>query len=119
MKVSVNGDSCEASGHPSSCTEPAPGEVEASGKLTLNGKAIASHDDVMHFDSHAHEYSDINSDGSNECHNFQSHDLVPDQSPAFSHNGEPIMRVGDDTSDPGSGGTASITSSSESGLTHQ
>lgn len=110
-KVVLIGASCEATGHPSSCTEPAPGTVEntdGNDTITLNGKPLADHGDKMHFPSHAHKYSDINSDGAKECHDNQSHDLVPDQNPVISIDGNPVMRVADSTTDPGSGGTAEI-----------
>lgn len=104
------GDSCEADGHPTECTEPAPGTIEDtdnSQPLTLDGTAVADHGDRMHFDSHSHDYStDLG------CHDVQSHDLVPDQMNPWTVDGRSLMAVGDSTTDPESGGTAEIVSTS-------
>lgn len=114
MKVAVDGDSCEAEGHPTVCSEPAQGFVDADGSFTLNGKPIAAHDDAMHFDSHGHDVDPQ----TGACTDYQSHDVTPEQTHDFTHNGQPVMRVGDTTTDPGSGGTAEIVSSQESEFTH-
>jgi uncharacterized Zn-binding protein involved in type VI secretion len=114
-KVAVDDDECLAEGHPSVCTEPAPGDVESSADFTLNGKPIGTHSGSMHFDSHGHS---VDPD-TGACAGFQTHDVVPDETPDFTHNGEPIMRVGDETDDPGTGQPAYINSSTESGFTHQ
>jgi uncharacterized Zn-binding protein involved in type VI secretion len=111
------GSPCLAEGHPSSCTEPAPGTIENTDNnspLTVDGSVIADHGDKMFFPSHAHKYSDIDGDGSKECHDMQSHELVPDQNPPWTVNGRPLMQVGNDTTDPGSGGRAYIESTNQS-----
>jgi uncharacterized Zn-binding protein involved in type VI secretion len=70
----------------------------------------------MEFPSHAHEYKDIDDDQAKECTTYSSHSLDPDETPAVTVNGEPIYRVGDSTTDPGSGGVADII---DSGVTHE
>jgi len=105
--VALVGAPCEADGHPSSCSEPAPGTVEetAASPLSIKGVDVASHGTaVLHFPSHAHDYSE--EDG---CIAMQSHDLTPDQEHLLTVNGTSVMHVGDSTTDPGSGGTAEIT----------
>jgi len=107
--LSLIGDPCEATGHPSECTEPAPGEVEGPGSfLSVNGVNVYSGATAeMTFDPHAHSYSIDKG-----CYDLQSHSLDPDQTHILSINGSPVYAVGDSTTDPGSGGTASITSTS-------
>lgn len=98
------GASCLADGHPTSCQEPAPGSlvnVDSNAPITLDGTVVADHGDKMHYDSHAHDYS-----SKEGCHDYQSHDLVPDQTPPWTVDGRPLVLVGNDTTDPGSGGRA-------------
>lgn len=105
--VALLGAPCEADGHPSQCTEPAPGTVEETDAslLSVGGVDVASHGTaVMHFPGHSHDYNE--EDG---CIAVQSHDLTPDQDALLTVNGEPVMCVGDSAADPGSGGTAEIT----------
>lgn len=106
--------SCEAKGHPSDCTEPAPGTVVSTSThditVTVGGttKEIATIDTAdMDFPSHAHEYSD--EDG---CHEKESHTIDPDEGdPSITINGSPIYEVDSAvTSDPGSGGDVDIVS---------
>jgi len=108
--LAVVGAGCLADSHPSSCTEPAPGAVQEGGSdaITIDGVAVADHGDTMHYPTHAHAYYDINGDGSPECTEMASHDIIPDQTPPITIDGQPVMRVGDDTTDPGSGGRAWI-----------
>lgn len=70
----------------------------------------------MDFPSHAHQYSDVDSDGTDECHDMQSHSLDPDQTHSVTVNGDPVFLDGDSTADPGSGGTASITGAGQSSV---
>jgi uncharacterized Zn-binding protein involved in type VI secretion len=115
-KVAVVSANCEATGHPGECQEPVPGEVQdADGDtdFTVNGVPVADHSDVMHFDSHAHSYSG----DPPKCGGYTDHDLTPDQDHGFTVNGEPVMREGDSTTDPSSGGTAEILDSGGSDLT--
>jgi len=106
--IALIGASCEATGHPSECQEPALGDTDEGGdeSVTINGTPIATHEDSMHFPDHAHAYS-----SDKGCYDVQSHDLVPDETPQITVNGQPVMRVGDSTTDPGSGGTAEIVDS--------
>jgi len=71
---------CEATGHPSDCSEPAPGEVKnnsgshnvtvktSDGVFMVATKSVAA----MEFSSHAHDYSAIEG-----CHEKESHSLDP------------------------------------------
>jgi uncharacterized Zn-binding protein involved in type VI secretion len=102
------GDPCKAEGHPTACTEPANGTIEntnSDAPLTVDGVVVADHGDGMVFPSHGHA---VDADGN--CINYQSHTLVPDQTPPWTIDGRPLMRVGDDTTDPTSGGRAYISS---------
>lgn len=117
------GAPCEAGGHPSECGAVASGSLEdADGdtSVTLNGTPVATHGDSMHFGSHAHTYEDTDGDGTPDtCTDLSSHDLTPDQTHDLTVNGQPVMRDGDSTTDPDSGGTASITGSGgQSAVTH-
>lgn len=115
MKIATIGSTCEATGHPSNCTEPAIGEITAtdSHNITItdasgNSEEIATIDTAnMTFDSHAHDYSIEQG-----CHDNQSHDLDPDESmlPNITINGSNVY-VGEDgvATDPGSGGSINIT----------
>lgn len=75
----LSGTSCEATGHPSDCTEPVPGTVEGSEphSVTVNNangdeKPVATLDFcTLHFDSHSHDYTDTEG-----CHQDESHDLT-------------------------------------------
>ena len=105
-KLALVGASCEASGHPSVCGETASGAVQDADNaapVTVDGTGIATHGDRMHFQSHGHAVAPLGG-----CIDYQTHDLIPDQSPPITVDGNPVMRVGDSTTDPGSGGTASI-----------
>jgi hypothetical protein len=106
LDAALIGSSCEADGHPSSCTEPAPGTVEATDDalLSIEGADVATHQAAeMHFPSHAHDY-----DPEAGCIEMQSHDLTPDQEHLLTVNGASVMCVDDSTDDPRSGGTAAI-----------
>lgn len=111
------GASCEATGHPTECTEPAPGTVENTDNtsiLTVNGSDIATRDDRMVFGSHAHEYTPPLGPG---CTDFQSHSLQTDQIHPLSIDGTSVMCRDDTTTDPGSGGTASVETTAQTSLT--
>ena len=110
--------SCEANGHPTSCTEPAPGTVTNTTNhnvtITAAGttREIATIDSAdMYFSSHAHKYSDTDDDGDKECHQNQSHSIDPDTgNPNITIDGSPIYLVENNvTTDPGSGGPVDIT----------
>lgn len=105
------GATCKADGHPSACTEPATGSIQDDGNqpLTVDGTAVADHGDDMHFDSHGHD-----TDAGDNCIDYQSHDLTPDQTPPWEVDGRPLMQAGNDTTDPDSGGTAWIDSADQS-----
>lgn len=109
----VIGASCEAKGHPTECTEPAPGTVESSSShsLSINGTQVATIASAdMNFPSHAHDHS-----ATQGCHDSQSHSLDADTSAASSSltvNGSPIY-VKDTAvaTDPSSGGDIDIVDS--------
>lgn len=123
LTIAVHGAACEADGHPTECSEPATGSVEDADdatNVTVNGVPLADHGDVMNFPSHAHAYEDTDGDGvKDSCTQLSSHDLTPDNTPALTVDGQPVMRVGDATTDPGSGGVAQIVDSGgSSAITH-
>lgn len=106
----------EAFGHPSECTEPAPGSVVSSSPtgitVTVGGtsKEVASIDSAdIDIPSHAHSYSV--EDG---CTNLQSHTIDPDTGePSITINGSPVYLVEDAvTTDPTTGGDVDITANS-------
>lgn len=118
----LNGTSCEATGHPSSCTEPVPGTVQGtSHSVTINNangdeKPIATRASTLHFDSHAHSYTDTDNDGNKECTDMQSHDLSggdfnsANLSSSLNINGEPVIVVANDVAtDPGSNSPVNTT----------
>lgn len=110
-KYALVGDPCLADGHPTQCEEPADGTIEdADSKqpLTLDGTPVADHGDDMAYPTHAHAYS-----SSKGCYDDQSHALTPDQTPPWEVDGRPLIQVGDSTTDPGSGGTAWVDSTSQ------
>lgn len=106
--------SCEATEHPSNCTEPAPGEVQnSSHSVTVNTasgeeKPIATTASTLHFDSHAHSYSSI--DG---CGDVQSHDVTSyNFSSSININGEDVLlNVSAIATDPGSDGDINMVGS--------
>lgn len=113
----LDGSSCEATGHPTSCTEPVPGSIQGSShSVTVNNangdeKPVATQASTLHFDSHAHSYSSL--DG---CYNNQSHDLTgadfneSNLSSSLNINGNPVIVVADAVAtDPGSGGDVNVT----------
>lgn len=108
---------CDAFGHPSECQEPAPGTIKQQVSnditVTVNGqtKEIATENDTLSFDSHAHDYSDIDDDDSNECTDMQSHDINANGEPSITVDGTPVYLVEDSVAtDPGSGGDVDIVS---------
>lgn len=115
------GASSEAFGHPTSCTEPAPGSVGSSGSgatsVTVNDASGAEQplattaNASLQFSSHAHSYEDTNDDGEKECTNNASHDFDPSTvSSSISINGSPVYIAGSGVgTDPVSGGDVDIT----------
>lgn len=114
-EVCIIGADAEAFGHPSECTEPAPGTVErdsshnitvSAGGITREVATIATAS--INFPSHAHSYDSVN----DSCEDMQSHSLDPDTGePSITINGSPIYLVEDSvTTDPGSDGSVDITS---------
>lgn len=107
------GANVEAFGHPTECTEPAPGTVVStqshnvtvtdSGGTTKELATVASAE--MDIPTHAHTY-----DGS--CVDDQSHSIDPragDDSSSVTINGSPLYLVKDNVQDdPGSGGQVDI-----------
>lgn len=101
--------SAEAHGHPSNCTEPANGSVQADSdsSVHVNGTDVASVGAAsINFSSHSHDHS--SEDG---CHNNQSHSIDPDTvATSVSINDSPVYLVGSGVgTDPGSGGNVDIT----------
>jgi hypothetical protein len=108
---------CDANGHPTECTEPAPGTItqNQSNNITVtNGgqtKEVATENDTLSFDSHAHDYADVDDDDSKECANLQSHEITATGEPSITVNGTPVLIVESDVAtDPGSGGPVDIES---------
>lgn len=104
------GASCEAFGHPTSCTEPAPGTVvsESNASVTINGTNVATTATAdLEIPSHAHDYSTLE-----ECHENASHTLDPDTvSSSVTLNGNPLYIYENSVAtDPISGGNIDITS---------
>lgn len=107
------GADCEAFGHPSECSEPAPGTVERTsdhsvtitngGGDTKNIATVASAD--MKFPSHGHS-----TDDDDNCTDFSSHTLDPSTtSSSVKINGSPVYIKKDSVaSDPISGGQIDI-----------
>lgn len=105
--------SCEANGHPTECTEPAPGAVQSDSATGItvtvsgNSKELASiATATMHFNSHAHDH-----DATNGCHQNETHDIDPDTGePSITINGSAIYVVDSGvTTDPTTGGDVDIT----------
>lgn len=105
------GASCEAFGHPTSCTEPAPGSVvsEATSSVTINGTPVATTGTAdLNFPSHAHDYSTLEG-----CQNNASHTLDADTvSSSVTLNGNPLYIEEDGiATDPITGGNINMTGS--------
>lgn len=109
IEFTLIGAPAEATGHPSECSEPASGTVAGSSTVTYNGTAIANTEtSTIEFDSHGHD-----TDDEDNCTDFQSHSIVPDDvSETVLYNGSGFFHTEDGVAtDPGSGGSVSITSS--------
>lgn len=115
--------SAEANGHPTQCTEPAPGSVGSSGSgstsVTVNDasgneKPLATTGNAsLQFSSHSHSYEDTNNDGTKTCTDDSSHDITPSTvSSSISVNNSPVFIAEDGVAtDPISGGNVDITNS--------
>lgn len=108
--------SCAALGHPSECTEPAPGSVvlETDHSVTITNSSgeqsqVATIDSAnMYFPSHAHAY-----DPEQGCISVNDHSIDPDTSKTSSVriNGSPAyLKLDSVTTDPDSGGSVNIVS---------
>lgn len=100
--------SCEALGHPTECTEPAPGSVvsESSSSVTINGTDIATTATAdIDFPSHSHDYDSLNG-----CQQDSSHTLDPTNvSSSVTLNGNPLyIEESAVASDPITGGDINI-----------
>lgn len=112
----LDSQSCEATGHPSDCTEPVSGVVEGSSHSvtinTANGdeKPIATTASTLQFDSHAHDYS-----VEQGCHDNQSHSIssyTDNVSSSININGNTVLIVSNSVAtDPGTGSDVNITGS--------
>lgn len=108
VTIDVTEQSVEANGHPTECTNPAPGTVDGDSSVTVanasgDSSGIATIDNAdMNIPTHSHDYS-----GDDGCHDNASHTLDPDVSNASSSitiNGSPVYIVGTGvTTDPKSG----------------
>jgi hypothetical protein len=101
--------SCEATGHPSECTEPVPGPINKTDTHNVNittasnvTKQIATiQSSEMFFPKHDHDYG-----GGDGCHDEESHTLDPEipktaSSGSITINQSPVYIVEDDvTKDP-------------------
>jgi len=105
----LTGAPAEAFGHPSVCSEPAPGTVIDDTPITYNGTSIATQQDAtIAFDSHGHDTTPTGS-----CTSYESHNITPvDVSDSVTYNGYGVCIITDDVAtDPGSGGAVDITGS--------
>lgn len=110
--------SCEATGHPSDCPEPVPGQVieENSHNVTItnaNGdtKQVATVDSAnMDWDPHSHDYDAIN-----KCHDDEPHTLDPNNNglfPSVTINGSPVYKENTNVqTDPKTGEAINFTGS--------
>lgn len=114
----ITEQSCEATGHPTECQEPAPGTVQNSDNgITVNAadgseSSLATRASTLHFDSHSHAYTtDLG------CHSNSAHDLTGSDfndanlSQGITVNNEPVLLVASDVAtDPGTGSPVNIVS---------
>lgn len=104
--------SCEASGHPTECEEPATGQISQTNShnvtVTVGGtsKEIATvSDSSLSFSSHAHTYDD------ESCIDNESHEITGTSSSNITINGSPVYLVESGVAtDPTSGGDVDIVS---------
>lgn len=115
----LNDESVEALGHPSDCTEPAPGTVSGSASHSITvtnaageskGFAIVSDSPSFEIPTHSHDYSDPEG-----CHDDASHSIGTGSmdtskfSSSVTINGSPVMVVNDAyATDPKSGGNVNV-----------
>lgn len=105
----LDGAPAEAFGHPSVCSEPAPGTVTDDTPITYNGTPIATQQDgTIEFDSHGHDTTPLGA-----CTAYESHSIPPvTVSESVTYNGAGVCIVTDAVAtDPGSGGDVDITAS--------
>lgn len=110
-KLALIDADCTAEGHPSDCTEPAPGTVEGSptynitvtvGAQTGSVASVAEADLV--FPSHSHDYS-----VEQGCHDDASHTIDGSGSTSLTINGSPVYVLDDAVaSDPKTNGDVDI-----------
>lgn len=88
-----SGDSIEASGHPSECTEPATGSISTSdetGTTSNDNIVLNKNNSSLDFPSHGHD-----TDGDGNCTDDQSHNLTPDiEETGLRLNGENVLITG-------------------------
>lgn len=100
--VVLIGAEVEAEGHPSSCTEPAPGTVEGSSPLTVDGVGVYDKDNAdIQIPTHAHEFILA-------CVSKSEHTIDPDGTNPLSIDGNTVYVESDTGTDPDSGGTVSF-----------
>lgn len=125
VTLDINGKNANAYGHPSSCTEPAPGEVQQFQDTTHNITVTNENGDTsrfatkatanLYFPTHAHTYIPP------VCTNSNDHKFIPDKrASSVTVNGSEVFRTGGNVysdKDPGSGGNIEITSGVNSTVT--
>lgn len=117
VTLNVDKDSVAAYGHPSDCSEPAPGSVSQyqseTNSVTVNNadgveeRFATLADANLSIPSHAHDYS-----AAEGCHDNASHTILSESdkvSSSVNINGSPVFLEGSSvTTDPKSGGDVEI-----------
>lgn len=120
----ASGNSVAALGHPTECTEPAPGKVSgsASHNITVtnaagesSGFVIADDSPSLEIPTHSHKYSNTDNDNVKECHDTASHSISTSSidtskfSDSVTINGSSVMIVNTGyATDPKSGGNVNV-----------
>ncbi len=106
-KLVLIGAGVESTGHPSQCTEPAPGTVNGSSNITVNGTGIYDKGNAdVNIPTHAHSYIPPPGPG---CTSKSAHTIDQDPTHSITVNGKTMYVKSDTGTDPGSGGTVSFT----------
>jgi hypothetical protein len=127
ITLDITEQTVSAFGHPTNCTEPAPGSVsqyqDVSNNVTITNtnsetSRVASRADAnLSIPSHAHSYSILEG-----CYQNESHKILPDKdkdSASVTVNGSPVFLSGDSvTTDPTSGGDVSLSTEVNNSITY-
>lgn len=109
---------CEAYGHPTSCTEPAPGSVvsTSSNNVTITNASGSTQELAtiqsanIDIPTHCHQYSSEN--GCTDCYSHTVDPRAADDSPSVMINGSPVYLTKNNVqSDPGTGSNIDIINS--------